>query len=106
MGLFSAFKRDMDTVFDLPKKRRRKALEGATVVAFDCRGCMAENHQFDYLGIVEGFEPTRYAGDAARIRVLKRDNQDYRDVDLGTTLEIVSNGSLQQLGPKLFVMFR
>ena len=48
---------------------------------------------------------TRLAGQAARVRILKRGNLDHRDEDLGTTLEIVEDGSLQQMAPGLFVVF-
>lgn len=32
------------------------SLRGATVVAFDCEGCMAHDHQLQYIGRVDGFE--------------------------------------------------
>ena len=88
--------------------KRKRALVGATVLSFECNGCMATDHDFQWVGVVEGFEMTRYAGEAARVWIIKKGNGpgDVRDGDLGTTLEPVSNGSLQELAPNLWAVYR
>lgn len=87
---------------------KRHGLRNAIVVAYQCDGCMASEHNFKWIGRVEGFEMTRYAGEAARVRVLKRvdDHRDVRDTDLGTELAIVDDASLQQIEPGLFFYFQ
>jgi hypothetical protein len=86
---------------------KRAKLRNAIVIAYQCDGCMAHDHKFKWVGRVEGFEMTRLAGEAARVRIIKRDDcRDVRDHDLGTQLVIVADGSLQQIGPGLFFYFK
>jgi hypothetical protein len=87
---------------------RKRALIDATVIAFDCRGCMATDHQFMWVGVVVGFEMTRFAGEAAKVRIIKKGNGpgDARDGTLGFELEPIENGALQQLAPKLWAVYR
>lgn len=86
---------------------KRAKLRNAIVVAYDCNGCMGTDHDYRWIGRVEGFEQTRYAGEAARVRIIKRDESgDFRDRDLGTELVIVDDASLQQMSSGLFFYFR
>jgi hypothetical protein len=93
-------------LFGGERAARKRALQGATILSFDCRGCMASDHQLMWVGVVEGFEPTRHAGEAARVKIIKRDHVDIRDQDLGVELEPIANGALQELAPKLWAVYR
>jgi hypothetical protein len=42
---------------------------------------------------VESFEPTRFAGEAARVKVIKKDHVDLRDQDLGYEIEPIEPGA-------------
>lgn len=86
---------------------KRAKLRKAIVVAFQCDGCMASEHNILWIGRVEGFDQTRYAGEAARVRVMKRppDSGDFRDRDLGTELAIVADANLQDMGGGVFFYF-
>jgi hypothetical protein len=97
--------RPWDRIRDI---KRRAELRDAVVVKFDARGCMAHDHVFVYVGVVEGFESTRLAGTAARIRLLKRGryNADIRDEDLGTDLHPILDTCLQKIRPGLFFLVR
>jgi hypothetical protein len=88
--------------------RLKRRLANATVVSFDARGCMAHDHQFKWIGVVSGFEPTRYAGVAARVRVVKVSVYpgDCRDGDLGTELCPINDTCLQELAPGRFILVR
>jgi hypothetical protein len=85
---------------------KRSKLMGATIIRFDCRGCMASDHRFEWIGYVEGFEKSKHAGTVARVKIVKRDGMptDYRDEDLGYRLEAIHNGGLQELAPKLWMV--
>lgn len=87
---------------------RRLALRGATIMSFDARGCMATDHQFQWIGVVVGFEGTAYAGTAARVKIMKRadNHHDIRDEDLGYELEPIDNIALQELNPGLWAIYR
>lgn len=93
-------------LFGGERAARKMALKGATVLSFDCRGCMATDHQLQWVGVVEGFEPTRFAGEAARVKIIKKGHVDIRDEDLGVSLEPIANGALQELAPKLWAVYR
>lgn len=88
------------------KSSKTLALRGATVVAFDCEGCMAHDHRLQYIGRVDGFEMTRYSGLAARVRILKMGNQDIRDKELGEKLVPVDDSRLQKISSGLFFLYR
>ncbi|RWB08749.1 MAG: hypothetical protein EOQ39_18945 [Mesorhizobium sp.] len=86
--------------------RKKRELKGSLVTMFRCDGCMGTDHKFQWIGTVTGFEMTRYAGWAAQVRIIKRDNAgDWRDGDQG--YEIVTLGeSIQKLAPNLYGVFR
>jgi hypothetical protein len=56
--------------------------------------------------VVEGFEPTRFAGEAARVKIIKKGNVDIRDHGLGYSIEPIANGALQELAPKLWAVYQ
>lgn len=89
-------------------ERKARDLEGAIILSFDCRGCMAEDHQLEWVGQVVGREETRYAGPAVRVKIIKRNGAagDWRDGDMGESIEPITNSALQQLAPKLFAVYR
>jgi len=85
--------------------RRKSEFKNALMLAFDCRGCMAEDHRFMWIGTVTGFERTRFAGLAAQVKIIKRDSHgDWRDGDQG--YEIVPLSEPQQLAPGILVVYR
>ncbi|RWM90039.1 MAG: hypothetical protein EOR84_22790 [Mesorhizobium sp.] len=85
--------------------RLKRALKGSLVMCFDCRGCMASDQRMKWIGEVTGFEMTRYAGEAAQVKVIKRDGPgDIRDGDQG--FEIVVLGEVQEIAPGLYGVFR
>lgn len=89
----------------LPKMQRTLAV-GDTILAFDCRGCMATDHHFDYVGKVVGFRETRYAGMAAVVKVIKYMNRDNRDNTFEDRLEPVGNSCIQWMSPGLWIKFQ
>jgi hypothetical protein len=90
----------------LERTAMKLALRDATVISVECRGCMASDHRIQWIGKVEGFETTAHAGEAARVRILKRDNVDARDADLGVSLEALGNGGFQEIAPKVWAVYR
>ena len=86
---------------------RRQALDGAVVMCFHCDGCMAHDHKFQWIGIVEAFvrlNNSEYL--SARVKLVKRANRDWRDAELGYEHITVADTSLQHLGPKLFCWYK
>ena len=54
-----------------------------------------------------GYEQTRYAGEAMRVRILKRDvSGDFRDGSLGEEVEPLGNSSLQEVRPGLYFLYK
>lgn len=85
--------------------KRRRELLGVTVLGFQCDGCMAEDHKFQWVGRVERFE-TKWDMEHAVVRVLKRDNRDVRDGDLGVVHIPLQDTSLQQLHGSIYAWFK
>ncbi|RWH49582.1 hypothetical protein [Mesorhizobium sp.] len=85
--------------------KRKRQLNNSLMLSFDCRGCMGEDHRFQWIGTVTGFEKTRFAGWAAQVKIIKRDNAgDWRDGAQG--YEIVPISEPQLLAPGLFAVYR
>lgn len=84
----------------------KRKLKNSLVICFRCDGCMASDHVFLWIGTVTGFEMTRYAGEAAQVRIIKRDHAgDWRDRTQG--YELVTLGeNPQQLAPGLYAVYR
>lgn len=59
---------------------------GATFILVQCNGCMAQDHVVKYIGEIVGSKKVN-GYDYHVIRIIKRDNKDCRDVDLGFTEE-------------------
>lgn len=57
---------------------RRRALTGAIVNEFDCRGCMAEDHVFVRAGRVVGFE-TLGSIESVLVEVLNEGSRSFLD---------------------------
>lgn len=92
-------------MFGLENIARKRVLKDSLMICFRCDGCMAEDHKFQWIGTVTGFEKTRFAGWAAQVKVIKRDNSgDWRDRDQG--YEIVPIGEPQALAPNFYSVFR
>lgn len=84
---------------------KRYELERATVICIQCDGCMAHDHKFVWIGIVEMvFNKGNNVN--ANVKVVKEGNRDWREGDLGIKTINVFDPSLQQLGPKLFCWYR
>jgi len=85
--------------------KRKSQLKNALMLSFRCDGCMASDHKFQWIGTVTGFEKTRFAGWAAQVKIIKRDNAgDWRDDDQG--YEIVPISEPQLLASDLFAIYR
>ncbi|MES0134541.1 hypothetical protein NKJ88_06195 [Mesorhizobium sp. M0016] len=85
--------------------RLKRKLKDSLVIQFNCDGCMASDHNFKWIGTVTGFEMTRFAGEAAQVKIIKRDNAgDWRDGNQG--YEIVVLGEVQELAPGLYGVFK
>ncbi|ESY35796.1 hypothetical protein NKK48_01725 [Mesorhizobium sp. C386A] len=84
----------------------KRKLKNSLIICFRCDGCMGTDHTFRWIGTVTGFEMTRFAGEAAQVKIIKRDNAgDWRDGDQG--FEIVTLGeSLQLIAPHLYAVYR
>lgn len=78
--------------------------KGAILEVFQCNGCVAHIHEWVFTGIVVGHETNRNGVDVVRVKVIKRGNQDYRDVDFG--IEDVPLVSVQKLTDNLFMEFK
>jgi hypothetical protein len=74
---------------------------GATVVSISGTGCRYSNHNLGYLGIVESVK-----GNELVVRIVKKNNRDWRDVDFGIVKERMDLGTFQQLAPNLYLIFR
>jgi len=83
-------------------------LRFAIVIKFQCDGCMATDHKFQWVGISTGKRvKTRFAGDGYEITIIKRNEAtDFRDHSQGTEIVIIDDGSLQQVAPGLFLYFK
>lgn len=90
-----------------PLDERETKLFQSIVVKIDCRGCMAHNHVIKWVGRVVGFEATRLTTDAAVVEILKRDETgDIRDRPQGEERIIVADGSLQEIVPRLWCIYK
>ena len=81
---------------------------GDTVVCFDCRGCTAEEHQLDWIGIVTGYSDNRFASESVVCDVKKRGthHSDSRDGVLGVEKPVWDQGPFQKVGPNLYFLFK
>lgn len=83
---------------------------GAVFVYFDCRGCMAQDHRFMWIGVGDHFTNSSYdaGGTEIEIRILKRagDPDDSRDTDKGFENFFVGDGSIQNVAPGLYLIFK
>ena len=94
-------------VTSTPLSPRAKALLGSYIIAFDCRGCMAHDHQFMWLGRVVDIVERDGQEFIVVERMKARGNpHDYRDMEIGQHEETVADGALQELGPGLWVVSR
>jgi hypothetical protein len=85
---------------------KARQLRRATVVAFDCDGCMAHDHKLKWIGHVVSVGPGL---EGVHVRVIKepaRGPMDARDTDLGTKRLAVEDTSLQWVAPGLFFWYR
>lgn len=92
-------------MFNFEDGKRRRALLGVTVLSFDCRGCMAEQHDFEWVGQIVRFED-KWNQPHAVARVLKRANMDCRDHALGEVFIPLHDTQLQQLHGTVWAWFR
>ncbi|RWP44264.1 MAG: hypothetical protein EOR04_04920 [Mesorhizobium sp.] len=83
----------------------KRQLKNSLIICFRCDGCMAHDHKFQWIGTVTGFEKTRFAGWAAQVKIIKRNEAgDWRDHDQG--YEIVPISEPQQLAPGFYAVYR
>ncbi|TPJ51639.1 MULTISPECIES: hypothetical protein [unclassified Mesorhizobium] len=84
----------------------KRKLRNSLIICFRCDGCMGTDHNFQWIGTVVGFEKTRFAGEAAQVRIIKRDTHgDWRDGSQG--FELVTLGEKpQKLAPALYAVYR
>lgn len=100
-------------------RRTRGIGVGDVVQSVSCDGCMASEHNVQWIGEVTGFTNARELGwstnpgDGGRItgrvvviHVIKEGNQDDRDVDFKDKYIVEVDTSLQRLGAHLWVWFR
>lgn len=85
--------------------KRRWKLNGAVVTAFDCRGCMAENHVFLWVGRIDRFEE-HYGRPQAVVTILKRCNRDIRNSDLGREHIDLHDPCLQEINRGVYGLFK
>lgn len=109
MGFWPSFRSEPEWLgppkHELTGRQKREELEGATVFCVQCDGCMAHDHKFQWIGIVQTvFEKGNNVN--ANVKIVKQDHIDWRDVDLGIKTINIGDPSLQQLGPKLFCWYR
>lgn len=82
------------------------------VIKFECRGCMASDHRWEWIGELVEQQPnhrfSNFVGTNGVVRVLKhRDvNGDIRDHDLGTQHVVMEDGSLQLIRPGLYFYYK
>lgn len=88
-------------MIDFAAVKKRRELLGVNVVAFDCRGCMSEDHRFLWMGKIERFEE-KWGREHAVARVLKRGSQDVRGTDLGVVHIPLHDSQLQQIYGSLY----
>ncbi len=88
---------------DFAFARKYSLLRAATVVAFDCRGCMAHDHQLMWIGKVDAV-----AAGQVRVRIIKRAENpvDAREADLGVEYLTGSDNALQWVANGLFFWYR
>jgi len=92
---------------------KRKMRVGDIVMTVDCRGCMAEDHQFVHVAMVESFEYRKIHGswlsqDKIAIMAILKDGTsgDCRDRPMGTQDEVVGNGQLQHIAGNFWVRYK
>jgi hypothetical protein len=74
---------------------------GKTVVRFRTRGCMAQDHEFDYIGKILFLD----AGGAYVVEVLKSGSFEKRDGNLKYEYERVFPSYLQNIGGDFLVAY-
>lgn len=82
---------------------------GDIVIKFQCDGCMASDHQFQWVGEIIRFADgngTMAGYHFATVKIIKRGNQDIRDQDLGTERVVLDEGSFQRLSANLFGYYK
>lgn len=97
-----------------PYDENVRAQVGDVVLYYQCDGCMGSDHNLKWTGIVVTLEKTNiYDGNSGgrpctkvTCEVMKKGNQDWRDVPLGYESFIREDLSFQRLGPKLIVGFK
>lgn len=86
--------------------------KGDIVVKFHCNGCMATEHDFQYVGkIIKIYRKKIGNGGKKKykfcnIKILKADHYDVRDGVLGDCEELVDDGSFQQISKKVWCIFK
>ncbi len=94
--------------------KTRKELLHATVIKFECNGCMASDHRFEWVGVVYDFEHGMLSGEplgrwtAALIQVAKSEHRhgDIRDGFVGHERVIIEDSSLQFISPGLYFYYK
>lgn len=72
---------------------------GAICMVFSCDGCMAQDHRFELVGRIVGFD-----GDCAIVEIIKEANRDSRDYIMNR--KIVPLVDTQKLSRGLYARFR
>lgn len=91
--------------------KKKLSLVGAFVACIDCRGCMAEDHQIEFIGRYTGFgEFPNNVGEYVEVKILKVAGNPYdirdNETDLGRMMIPVADSCLQQIVPGFFCWFR
>lgn len=91
----------------MPKKSNKPKI-GDVVVSFDCRGCMATDHVFEWIGRVESIgemKPPNERYGMVIVEILKVEHRDCRAHCLGKA-EVPIIGDLQEISRGVWVWFR
>jgi len=79
---------------------------GDIVVSFECHGSMGEDHQFQWMGIVDRFTVDKTKATYAIVRPVKFQNVDERDVKLTPYHVYLEDRALQRLPSGIWVIFK
>lgn len=91
---------------------KRNSMLGATVIKFDCDGCMAHDHKMVWIGEIIGTQACTSRNMTgfyeAHVRVLKKGNQagDVRDGEYEQESLIIEDGAFQEIKPGLFFYYK
>jgi spore coat polysaccharide biosynthesis protein SpsF (cytidylyltransferase family) len=78
---------------------------GKTVIRFTTHGCMAQIHQFDYIGTIVDFKRNDSGLKLYIVEVLKCGSLEKRDRNLKSEQETIASHYLQNIGGNFLVAY-